>query len=61
TTNPKEIDDESCFGYVQRVLVKYNQQTIFYQEQLKTIKARIQDSMTEEIENAIIAFVRQHG
>ncbi|CAF5140330.1 unnamed protein product, partial [Rotaria magnacalcarata] len=40
TTNPKEIDDESCFGYVQRVLVKYNQQTIFYQEQLKTIKAR---------------------
>ncbi|CAF4894399.1 unnamed protein product, partial [Rotaria magnacalcarata] len=61
TTNPKEIDDESCFGYVQRVLVKYNQQTIFYQEQLKTIKARVQDSMTEEIENAIIAFVRQHG
>ncbi|CAF3589184.1 unnamed protein product [Rotaria socialis] len=61
TTNPKEIDDESCFDYVQRVLLKYSQQTIFYQEQLKMIKARIQDSMTEEIENAIITFVRQQG
>ncbi|CAF3485867.1 unnamed protein product [Rotaria socialis] len=59
--NPKEIDDESCLDYVQRVLLKFDQQTVFYQEQLKTIKERLRNSMTEEIENAIITFVQQQG
>ncbi|CAM4837257.1 unnamed protein product, partial [Rotaria magnacalcarata] len=60
-TDPEDIDAEVCLDCVERVLMKYDQQTIFYQEHLKEIKARIGNSMTEEIENAIMAYVQQQG
>ncbi|CAF3329341.1 unnamed protein product [Rotaria socialis] len=60
-TDPEEIDQEECLDCVERVLMKYDQQIIFYQEHLKNIKARIGNLMTEEIENAINTFVQQQG
>ncbi|CAF2130554.1 unnamed protein product, partial [Rotaria magnacalcarata] len=61
-TDPKHIDHESCLDYVQRILKKYNQQKEFYENQYRImVEQRLQPSMTDQIESAIITFVRQYG
>lgn len=60
-TNPARIDNQSCFDYVRRVLLKYDNQIVYYQEQFKVMKQRLKDLVTEEIENAIIHFLQQNG
>ncbi len=60
-TDPKHIDHESCLDYVQRVLLKFDQQIKFYQNQYRILKQRIQSFITDKIEDSIVTFVRQNG
>ena len=60
--DPEEIEHESCLDYVESVLMKYDQQKEFYENQYRIlIEQRLQCFMTDKIENAIITFVGQYG
>ncbi|CAF3403989.1 unnamed protein product, partial [Rotaria socialis] len=61
TTNPNDIDHESCVDYVHRVLIKYQNLKTYYETNLQDIKQRLSYCLTDEIEQIIIKFVQQHG
>ncbi|CAF5227670.1 unnamed protein product, partial [Rotaria magnacalcarata] len=61
TTNPNDIDHESCVDYVHRVLIKYQNLKVYYETKLQDIKQRLSHCLTDEIEQVIIKFVQQHG
>ncbi|CAF2761252.1 unnamed protein product [Rotaria sp. Silwood2] len=60
TSNPDEIDQDSCLSYVNRVLEKFQNQTNYCQTQLRERKQRLNNSWTSEIEEAITKFVQQY-
>ena len=59
--DPKQIDDESCLDYVQRVLTKFDQQGEFYENQLTTFKRHCTNIITETMENAVTRYVQDNG
>ncbi|CAF2121842.1 unnamed protein product [Rotaria magnacalcarata] len=61
TTNPNDIDHESCVDYVHRVLIKYQNLRAYYETKLQDIKQRLSYCLTDEIEQVLMKFVQQHG
>ena len=60
-TNPNDIDDDSCLNYAYKVLRKYRDQNLYYQDQLEESKQRLDNNFTDEIEETIVKFVEEHG
>ena len=59
-TDTKQITDDACLDYVQRVLQKFQNQIGVYQNQLKQQKKHLGNGWTNEIERAVIKFVQQY-
>jgi len=60
SSNPNEIDDESCLNHVHTVLEKFQNQTISYETELKQSKEQLSTGWTSEMEEAITGFVEKN-